>query len=67
MNTAQFRKYGDMKAWEQFEEEVSDYMEGRRTKGSGNSAMDKGDIRCENYLIECKCTEKEAYSLNVKT
>lgn len=67
MNIVQFRKYSKLPKWAQFEEEVAEYMEGRRTKGSGSSIMDKGDINCEEYLIECKFTEKDAYSLNVKT
>lgn len=57
------------KAWEFFEEDVANYFNGYRQAGSGNSSLatKKGDIRCEDYLIECKYTSKECYTLDCKT
>jgi len=33
---------------------------------SGAFHFDKGDLKTENYLIECKYTEKGSYSINKK-
>ena len=58
-----------MKPWEQFEEEVANYLNGVRQPGSGNSCMayKKGDVKCDDYLVECKYTEGDAYTLSVNT
>ena len=58
-----------MKDWEIFEEEVAEYLDGKRQPGSGNSCMayKKGDVKCDDYLVECKYTEGDVYSLHVDT
>lgn len=58
-----------LKEWEIFEEDVSDYLEGKRQPGSGNSCITskKGDIKTDEYLVECKYTNKDAYKLSFKT
>lgn len=58
-----------MKDWEIFEEDVAELLNGKRQAGSGNSciAFKKGDIKCEDYLVECKYTEKDCYTLSSKT
>lgn len=40
---------------------------GSVTVASGNQWHSKGDVRTDNWLIECKTTTKDSYSLNVKT
>lgn len=58
-----------LKDWEIFEQDVAEFLGGKRQVGSGNSciAFKKGDIKCEDYLVECKFTSKETYVLNAKT
>jgi hypothetical protein len=41
---------------------AEDYK-GKRTPGSGNQWHSKGDIKTDDYLIECKTTTKASYSL----
>lgn len=55
--------------WAIFEEDVAEYLNGKRQAGSGNSciAFKKGDIKSEEYLVECKCTGKDCYTLSSKT
>lgn len=36
---------------------------GNRTPGSGNRWFQKGDVKTDAYLIECKTTTKASYSL----
>lgn len=57
-----------MKDWEIFEQDVADYLNGSRQAGSGNSciAFKKGDIKSEDYLVECKCTASGCYTLSSK-
>lgn len=40
---------------------------GRVTPASGAMWGCKGDVRNDNYLVECKTTEKDFYSLNFNT
>ena len=67
MNNIQFRKYSKLPKWQQFEEEIADYLGGHRQKQSGAGPISKGDVETVDYLVECKFTEKCAYSLNVST
>ena len=39
---------------------------GRLTPASGARWHSKGDIRTQNFLVECKATEKDYYNLNYK-
>lgn len=36
---------------------------GETTPGSGNQWHSKGDVKTPNYLIECKCTSKDSFTL----
>lgn len=56
-----------LKDWEKFEQEVADLLDGKRQRGSGNGPVQKGDVKCDNILVECKFTSKPAYTLNYKT
>ena len=49
------RKIGD-----KFEDKV------QRCINSGTFFFDKGDIKTDDFLIECKYTEKGSYSVNKK-
>lgn len=55
-----------MKDWELFEQDVAYYLHGKRQAGSGNSciAFKKGDIKSDEYLVECKCTGSDCYTLS---
>ena len=55
------------KLWQEFEEEIAEYFDGKRQPGSGNKPLHPGDVRTEDYLIECKFTEKDFYSLHIST
>lgn len=61
------KKRKGLKDWEIFEEDVADYLGGKRQPGSGAPIMCKGDVKCEDFLVECKQTSKEVYTLNIKT
>lgn len=56
-----------LKEWQKFEEFIAEAIDGHRQKGSGNGPIQKGDVRAEDFLIECKYTSKEVYTLNYKT
>lgn len=56
-----------LKDWEIFEQDVAGYLGGKRQPGSGAPALCKGDIKCEDFLVECKQTSKDCYNLNIKT
>ena len=43
-----------------FEEKV------QKTINSGAFVFDKGDLKTDNYLIECKYTEKKSFSITKK-
>lgn len=38
---------------------------GKRQPGSGSAWYAKGDVKTPKYLVECKQTEKESYSLKL--
>jgi len=40
---------------------------GRVTPASGSQWHSKGDVKTKNWLIECKTTTKQSYSLKVQT
>lgn len=56
-----------LKDWEMFETEIADAIDGHRQRGSGNGPIQKGDVRAEDFLIECKYTSGREYVLNYKT
>jgi len=39
----------------------------RKTIASGALWFDKGDLKTDNYLIECKYTDKKSYRIKQKT
>lgn len=45
------------------EKRVAKEIRGRVTVGSGNKPLDKGDVRNEEFLIECKRTDKAQITL----
>lgn len=47
----------------QQEERVASRVGGRRQRGSGASDYAKGDVKAEDFLIECKQTEKASLSV----
>ena len=49
------------------EKEIAIILDGKVTIGSGRSRFAKGDIKTPTHLVECKCTAKDYYTLNVKT
>jgi hypothetical protein len=38
-------------------------IQGRRTLASGGTAFDKGDVKSDDLLMECKSTEKLSYRI----
>lgn len=56
-----------MKKWKKKEKSDAFTFNGKVTKGSGNSWYAPGDIKTENFLIECKQTEKKSYSISLTT
>lgn len=48
------------------EDRVAKTTHGRRQPGSGAFAGLKGDVKQEDFLIECKRTDKKSISLTVK-
>ena len=49
------------------EKRVAKELKARVTPASGALWGAKGDVRNESYLVECKTTDKEGYSLNIAT
>lgn len=49
------------------EKRVAEELGGNTVIGSGSLWGAKGDVRTEDYLIECKTTEKKTYSLSTST
>lgn len=58
-----------MKNWEYLEKDIANLFHGKRQPGSGCSPLTykKGDVKSDKYLIECKFTEKDYYTLHVDT
>lgn len=48
------------------ENAVAKAVGGKRTANSGATAFSKGDVRTDNFLIECKTCEKEKASFSIK-
>lgn len=55
-----------LKDWEIFEEDVAAYLDGKRQPASGAKPLFKGDVQNDDFLVECKQTSKEYYTLNIK-
>lgn len=49
------------------ERETAKEVGGRTTPASGAKWHSKADVKSDNYLIECKITEKQYYSLKLST
>lgn len=49
------------------ESKVAKELRGKITPASGALWGCKGDVRSDNFLVECKTTEKDFYSLNFNT
>lgn len=50
-------------AWYKWEKEVADSFGVEPTPGSGNQDWQKCDVATSDFLIDCKNTEKNSYSL----
>jgi len=48
------------------EKKTANDFGGLTTPGSGNQWHSKGDVKTTEYLIECKTTTKDSYSLTSK-
>lgn len=48
------------------ENAVAKVINGRRNANSGATTWSKGDVRTDNFLIECKTCEKEKASFSIK-
>jgi hypothetical protein len=49
------------------ENDIAAKYGGRRSPSSGASAFDKGDVRFDEYLAECKTTEAKSFSFKLAT
>ena len=56
-----------MKKWQLKEKNDEKTFRGKRNRGSGNKWWNPGDVKSGMYLIECKSTTKNSYSLSWKT
>lgn len=54
------QKKTSKKIGQEFERKV------QKTINSGQLWLDKGDLKTEDYLIECKTTEKKSYRITTK-
>ncbi len=50
-------------SWYRWEEEVANHFGVKPTPGSGNQDWQKCDVVTDEYLIDCKNTDKNSYSL----
>ena len=48
------------------EKRVAKKLGARQTIASGQTPIDKGDVRSENVRVECKYTDKKSYSLKAE-
>lgn len=53
------------KASRKQENEVAADNDGQRNPGSGNGRIHKNDVRSQQYLFECKTTERASASLKL--
>lgn len=44
---------------------VAEKLGGKRQKGSGSVPLNKGDVRSEHLLTECKRTDKKSISIKI--
>lgn len=47
------------------EKKVAKAVSGKQTANSGATKFSKGDVRTENWLIECKTKTKESQSMTI--
>lgn len=47
------------------EKKVAKAVGGKRTANSGATMFSKGDVRCKNWLIECKTKTKPSESITI--
>jgi len=55
------------KKWQKFEKEIAQDFNAKVNKGSGNQWYLPSDVKNDIYLIECKHTEQNSYSLKWET
>lgn len=48
------------------EKAVAKVLKGKQTSNSGATAFSKGDVRTDEFLIECKTCEKEQKSFSIR-
>ena len=51
--------------WQGLEKLIADKFKGKVVCGSGAPKFFGGDVETEEYLIECKCTDKKSRSLKI--
>lgn len=56
-----------MKKWQLKEIKDEKTFQGKRTTGSGNRWHSPGDIKSDVFLIDCKQTDKNSYSVSRDT
>lgn len=49
------------------EDSIASRFGGRRSPSSGANPFDKGDVRGDDYLAECKTTEAKSFSFKLAT
>lgn len=51
------------KAWEQWESDFAEMVDGRKVRLSGRMALFKGDVKDDYILADCKYTYTDSYTL----
>lgn len=52
-----------MKSWQKKERKDEEDFKGRRTPASGGKSGFKGDVKADDWLVECKHTTKKSFSI----
>jgi len=55
-----------MKRWQRKEESDKNLFQGKRRPRSGGMWFAPGDVSTEEFLLECKSTEKKSFSVSEK-
>lgn len=53
----------DKFAWQEHETHVANTFDGKKTFGTGNKPMYKGDVKSDKFLFEAKSTAKSSISI----
>ncbi len=55
-----------MKPWQKKEKNDQKSFGGRKSRGSGNIWFQPGDLKTDDFLIECKYTKNKSFSINIE-